>query len=288
MSKLQAAWIVNVDDTAFEREVIQASNERPVMVDFWAPWCAPCLTLTPILEKVIGEHKGEVVLAKVNIDESPQLAARFQVQSIPLVMGFRRGQAVAEFLGVQPEAGVQQFVQQLLPTEADRCVVEADALAGTDAARAEAQYRKALELDRRHEAAMLGLARLLIGRGADEEALTLLEEIGSSGPSGEAADRLRGMAAMRQLTRTFGSEEELRQRLEKEPKGANVRYELGCVLATQERYPEALEMLLAAGERDPALGRSKVREAMVKVFHIVGVRNPLADEYREKLSSLLY
>jgi putative thioredoxin len=288
MSKLNVAWIVHVDDTAFEREVIQASYERPVVVDFWAPWCAPCRMLTPILEKVIGEHNGDVVLAKVNIDEAPQLAARFQVQSIPLVIGFRRGRPVAEFSGVQPEPGVQQFVQQLLPTEADRCVVEADALAGTDPTRAEAQYRKALELDRRHEAAMLGLARLLIERGADEEAQTLLEEIGSSGPSGEAAERLRGMAALRQLARPFGSEEELRKRLDKEPKSAKVRYELGCVLAAHERYPEALEMLLSAGERDPDLGRSKVREAMVKVFHIVGVRSPLADEYREKLSTLLY
>jgi putative thioredoxin len=288
MSKLQGAWVVNVDDAAFEREVIQASNVRPVVVDFWAPWCAPCRVLTPILEKVIGAHKGDVVLAKVNIDEAPQLAARFQVQSIPLVIAFRRGRPVAEFSGAQPDAGVQEFVKQLLPTEADRCVVEADALAGSDAARAEELYRKALELDRRHESAMFGLARLLIARGADDEALTWLEEIGSSGPDGEAAERLRGLASMRQLGRPFGSEEELRKRLEKEPKGANVRYELGCVLAAQERYPEALEMLLSAGERDPDLGRSKVREAMVKVFHIVGVRSPLADEYREKLSTMLY
>jgi putative thioredoxin len=288
MSKLQITRIVHVDDTAFEREVIQASNERPVVVDFWAPWCAPCRMLAPILEKVIGEHKGDVVLAKVNIDESPQLAARFQVQSIPLVIGFRRGRPVAEFSGVQPEPAVQKFVQQLLPTEADRCVVEADALAGSDPGRAEELYRKALLLDRRHESALLGLARLLIARRADDEALTLLEEIGSSGPEGEAAERLRGLASLRQLAQPFGSEDELRKRFEKDPNGANLRYELGCVLAAHERYPEALEMLLAAGERDPDLGRSKVREAMVKVFHIVGVRSPLADEYREKLSTMLY
>jgi putative thioredoxin len=280
--------MVNVGDADFEREVIETSRQRPVVVDFWAPWCGPCRMLTPILEQVIGQHKGAVVLAKVNVDEAPQLAAQFQVQSIPLVIGFRQGRAVTEFAGVQSEAVVRQFVEQLLPTEADRLVTEADALAGRDPARAEEQYRQALQLDPRHEAADLGLARLLIGRGAHEEALRLLEEVGSTGPQGEEAERLRAVAWLRQLARPFGGVEEMSGRLKKEPNNPQVRYQLGCVLAAHERYQEALEMLLSAGERDAGLASTKVREAMVKVFNIVGARSPLADEYRQKLSTLLY
>src|SRR5271155_1321017 len=101
MSKPKETWVIDVDDTDFEAKVIQASQERPVVVDFWAPWCAPCRMLTPILEAVIGQHEGAVVLAKVNVDEAPQLAARFQVQSIPLVIGFRQGRPLTEFAGVQ-------------------------------------------------------------------------------------------------------------------------------------------------------------------------------------------
>src|SRR5690242_13652947 len=114
MVESKPGWIVNVDDTNFERAVLRASEVHPVVVDFWAPWCGPCQALTPILEKVIGEHKGEVILAKVNVDESPALAAQFQVQGIPLVIGFRGGKPVAEFEGAQPEAAVRQFLERLL------------------------------------------------------------------------------------------------------------------------------------------------------------------------------
>jgi putative thioredoxin len=288
MSTAKTAWIVNVDDSNFEQEVVQASLRRPVVVDFWAPWCGPCRALTPVLERVIGQHDGQVVLAKVNVDEAPQIAARFQVQSIPLVIGFRNGQAMLEFSGAQPEAAVQQFVEQLMPTEADRLALEAEKLATSDAGRAEELYRKAVNLDRRHEGALVGLARLLVARSAEDEALGLLEEVGSTGPQGEAAERLRAVAGLRQLARPFGKADELAQRLKQEPNKAAVRYELGCVLAAEERYPEALEILLSAAERDPALASSKVREAMVKVFNAIGARSPLADEYREKLSTLLY
>ncbi len=288
MAEGKPAWIINVDDQDFERAVLQTSQEKPVVVDFWAPWCGPCRALTPVLEKVLGEHNGAVVLAKVNVDESPGLASKFQVQGIPLVIGFRGGKPVAEFEGVYPEAQVRQFVQQLLPSGADNLAAEAKALEATAAARAEALYRDALRQDPHHEAAALGLARVLLGRGQEEEALATLLEVGTNGPAGEEAERLRGIAALRQLAKPFGDEAALRQRVAKEPKNGRARYELGTLLAAEQKYQEALETLLSAAELDPKLASPLVRDAMVKVFHVIGDRSDLANDYRNKLSTLLY
>ena len=284
MSPSKPVHVINVGEADFEREVLQASHERPVVVDFWAPWCAPCRALAPILEKVIGEYQGDVILAKVNTDEAQSLAATFRIEGIPLVIAFRQGKPAAEFVGIRPEAFVRQFVQQLLPTAADKLTAEALSLESTDPARAEEQYRLAVKGDSRNEQAALGLARVLIKRGQEKEALDVLENIGPT----EEAERLRAMAAIGQIARPFTDLAELRQTVDSEAKNAQARYELGCALAGQGQYPEALRLLLAAAEIDPKLAAAKVREVMVKVFQIVGLHSELANDYRDKLSTLLF
>ncbi len=284
MSPSKPVHVVNVGEADFEREVLQASHDRPVVVDFWAPWCGPCRALAPILEKVIGEYQGKVLLAKVNTDEAQNLAATFRIEGIPLVIAFRQGKPAAEFVGVQPESYVRQFVQQLLPTAADKLVAEALGLEASDPARAEAQYRLALKDDARNEKATLGLARVLIALGQEKEALEVLENIGPT----DEAEKLRAIAAIKQLARPFTDVAALRKTVESEPKNGQARYELGCSLAGQAQYAEALKLLLAAAEIDPKLAAAKVREAMVKVFQIVGLHSDLANDYRDKLSTLLY
>src|SRR5262245_23963011 len=122
----------NVTDADFEREVIEASHETPVVVDFWAPWCQPCLMLAPLLERLVAERNGAVLLAKVNIDESQQMAGRLGVESIPAVKAFRDGRVVMEFVGLYPEPALREFLDRLMPSEADRAVKEAGAVAATD------------------------------------------------------------------------------------------------------------------------------------------------------------
>lgn len=162
----------DVTDATFEAEVLARSEKLPVVVDLWAPWCAPCRTLGPILERAVAASGGAVELAKVNVDENPQVASAFQVQSIPAVFAIRSRQIVDNFLGARPEHEIQAFIAGLLPerAEADRLVEAGD----------EASLRRALELVADHPAATVALAELLAERGETEEALSLIARIPES------------------------------------------------------------------------------------------------------------
>ena len=166
--------VVDVTDATFQTEVIERSTQVAVVVDLWAPWCGPCRTLGPIIEKVTEATDGQVVLVKVNIDENPAISQAFQVQSIPAVYALRDGQVVDGFVGAQPEHVIQQFVDSLLPSE------EEQTLAALIAEGNEGSLRAALELAPANEEAIIGLADLLVARGAADEALALLARIPES------------------------------------------------------------------------------------------------------------
>ena len=161
--------MIDVTDATFEQDVLERSKQVPVVVDLWAPWCGPCRTLGPTIEKVVDATEGRVELVKVNVDENPRVAATFQVQSIPAVYALHDGKVVDGFIGALPEKGVAEFVARLAPadTEADRLVAAGD----------EESLRKALDEDPDHEGAVVALAELLAERGDAEEALQLLARI---------------------------------------------------------------------------------------------------------------
>ena len=165
--------MIDVTDATFEQEVLLRSAEVPVVVDLWAPWCGPCLTLGPIIERIVEETEGAVALAKVNVDENPAIGASFQVQSIPAVFALKDGKVVDQFIGAQPEAVVAEFVAGLhpAPSEADLLVAEG-VRDGT-----EEPLRRALELQPDHAGAITGLAAQLIARGESDEAIALLGRI---------------------------------------------------------------------------------------------------------------
>lgn len=179
---------IDVTDATFPTEVVERSKQVPVVVDLWAEWCGPCKTLGPILERVIDETGGQVVLAKVDVDTNQQVASAFQVQGIPAVYALRDGKVVDHFVGAQPEAMVRQFVAGLLPTDAE------SALAGLLEAGDEVSLRKALELDPGNEVGVVALAELLVARrdeGDVEEALALLARIPESDATRQLAARAR-------------------------------------------------------------------------------------------------
>ncbi|MEW6152914.1 MAG: thioredoxin [Actinomycetota bacterium] len=174
--------VTDVTDATFEQDVVLRSTQVPVVVDLWAAWCGPCRTLGPVLEKVVAETNGQVELAKVDVDASPQVAAAFGVQSIPAVYALKDGKVVDSFIGALPEAQVREFVARLAPPES-----ETDLLAAKGD---EASYRQALELDPSHERSVIGLAELLVARGDSEEALALLARV----PESPATRRVAALA----------------------------------------------------------------------------------------------
>lgn len=162
---------IDVTDVTFQSEVIDRSMETPVIVDLWAEWCGPCRTIGPILERVTDATGGQVILAKVNVDENPGVAQAFQVQSIPAVYALKDGQVIDGFVGAYPEHVIEQFVQSLVPSQEDQLV--AQLVAAGD----EASLRQALELEPANEDVIVALSELLVERGDCEEALQLLARI---------------------------------------------------------------------------------------------------------------
>ena len=173
---------IDVTDATFQTEVIERSMQVPVIVDLWAPWCGPCKTLGPILEKVVAATNGKVVLAKVDTDQNPAVAQAFQVQSIPAVYAMKDGKVVDGFMGAYPENVVQQFVDALMPTEGEQQIAALLAV-GT-----EGSFRAVLDIEPGNEDAIVGLAELLVARGETDEALQYLARIPET-------DRTRVVAA---------------------------------------------------------------------------------------------
>ena len=281
-------WIIDVAEADFEKEVIERSHEVPIVVDFWAEWCGPCRTLGPVLERLAAEANGRFVLAKVDVDRAPSLSVAFAVQAIPAVKAFRGGKLVDGFVGVLPEPQIRQFLDKLGPSEAEQTVARAREDEERDPSRAESSYRKALELDPHLDSARVGLARVLLRQGKESEAQEVIENLVPAGDLADEVERLKATVEVRRLAAACPDLETALRRADAEPENAQARYELGCALAAAGDHAEALEALTRAAELDRTLAKEKVRELMVRIFYLIGARSPLANEYRRRLSRLLY
>ncbi len=181
---MTSPYVLEVSEATFADDVLARSGRVPVVVDFWAPWCTPCRTLGPLLERLAAEARGAFVLAKLNVDDNPQLASAYGVQGIPVVKAFRDGQVADGFTGLQPEARVRELIKKVAPTAADRRLVEAQSLLATRHwSAAEAAFREVLADQPTSAPAALGLLKALLALGRGCEAVDLLEDF----PRGDAA-----------------------------------------------------------------------------------------------------
>ena len=279
-------WVLEVTDATFDAEVLERSRRVPVVVDFWAPWCGPCRTLGPILERLAAEHQGALVVAKINVDENPGIAGELGIRSIPAVKAVRDGEIVDEFVGALPEPAVRQFLQRLMPTEADRAAAAGQkAEKGGDVTVAEAHYGRALESDPNHPAARLGLGRLLAGSDPDR-ALTELDRVLPGTPERTEAERIA--ARLRLSASDGGGETELRTRVERDPADSEARLKLARLLAAKQEYEPALVQLLELIRRDRSFDDEAGRKAMLDVFNVLGPRHPLTERYRGELARVLF
>ena len=221
--------MIDVTDATFEQEVLQRSEQVPVVVDLWAPWCGPCRTLGPILERVVEDTGGSVELVKVNVDENPKIGATFQVQSIPAVYAVRARQVVDGFIGAVGEPQVKEFVDRLAPAPS-----EADVLAAQGD---EASLRRALEIEPDHPGAVVELARLLLDDGQPDEALSIIARIPETPQTRQIAAEAR--LAMQQVEVPADGVEVLLDRL------------LPNVKTDDDARQESLDLLETLGADDP-------------------------------------
>jgi len=279
-------WVKEVTDATFDSEVIERSERVPVVIDFWAPWCGPCRTLGPVLERLANEHEGAFVLAKINVDENPRIAGEFAIRSIPAVKAVRHGEIVDEFVGALSEPAVRQFLQRLLPTEADRAAGEGrEAEDKGDVVTAEGHYRRALESDPNHPAARLGVGRLLSATDP-EHALAELDRVLPGTPERADADRIA--ARLRLVADDGAGAAELRARVERDPADLEARLKLARLLAAEEDYEAALAHLLEIIRRDREFEEEAGRKAMLDIFNVLGPRHPLTEKYRGELARVLF
>src|SRR5436190_3600374 len=263
--------VVEVTDANFGPVVLEESRKRPVVVDFWAEWCQPCRLIGPVLERLAAQHEGAFLLGKLDVDANPRAAAAFRIQSIPAVKAFRDGAVVNEFIGAIPEQAIRQFLETVLPTEADTLVEQADrAERAGDLEEAERLYRRAFDTDPKNVGAALGLGRLALLRGDLEAARRILAPVR---PDPEAERLLAAIEVS-----------------EWADAGANGQGPLAQAerAAAEGRFQEALDVFLAAVRNGGDDDRDRAREAMLKVFSVLGDQDPLTREYRRKLSAALF
>ena len=284
----------------FSQDVLEASMERPVIVDFWAPWCGPCKQLTPAIEKVVLEAKGAVRLVKVNIDENQEIAAQLRIQSIPTVYAFFQGRPIDGFQGALPESQLKSFVQRLIEQSGAKHpgadLVE-EAMAQADGAKeagdlnsAAAIYMQILQQDPVNDVALGKFLRCKLELGDIEEAKEIYDALE---PEMKEKPEIASFAAALELAASgSGSEEgeipELTQKLEKAPNDHETRFALAQALYGANRREEAVDQLLEIVSRQRGWNEEAARKELVKYFEAWGPTDPLTVETRRRLSSILF
>jgi putative thioredoxin len=279
-----AEHALDVGVADFNRNVVEESRQRPVVVDFWAPWCGPCKVLKPLLEKLAAEYGGKFLLAKINSDENQALAARYGVRGIPSVKAFVDGEVVDEFSGALPEGEVRTFLDRLVPSPVDELRGQADAarVAG-DLPGALQRLAEASKLDPAHVGVRLDAAEIMLDLNENEEARRLLENVAD-----DADPRAAQLRARLQFAGAAGEDvAALRARVAADGSDLDARLKLATVLVAAGQYEAAMDELLEIVRRDRTFGDDIGRKTLLSVFDLLG-GGEVVSRYRRMLASALY
>jgi len=284
-------------DRTFMADVIQASSQVPVIVDFWAPWCGPCKQLGPVLEKVVKAAKGAVRLVKIDTDQNPMVAGQLRVQSIPAVYAFFQGRPVDAFQGALPESQVKAFVDRLVklagPADPGAVVAEAlaqaaEALAAGDTAAAADTYAAILEAEPENAAAYAGMVRCFLAMGETEQAEQMLKSAPAAIAKSAEIAAVKASLEVAEQAKAAGPIPELMEKLARDKNDHQARFDLAMALFANNRREAAVDELLELVRRDRTWNDDGARKQLVKFFEVFGPTDPLTVQTRRRLSSLLF
>ena len=289
--------IIEVITENFMSDVIERSKETPVIVDFWAPWCEPCKQLTPVIEKIVKEKNGNVILAKMNIDESPEVAQQLKIQSIPAVMAFNDGQPVDGFIGVQPEKNITEFINKISSLK-NSSSIEENIIAGKkyiddgDIETAALVFSEILKIEPENISAKSMLARCLLRSDQIDEAEDIINNLPPNSENNQDFVSVRSEVEIFKNAKnnpiSNEQEDELRRNIDKNPKNHQIRLDLAKLLLAKGENENAINELLEIIEVDAKWSDGAARKQLIEIFNILGNENILVIEGRKKLSSMLF
>ena len=285
--------VKNATTATFTKDVIEASRQVPVLVDFWAPWCGPCKQLTPIIEKIVRAQNGKVRMVKINVDENQTIASQLRVQSLPTVYAFRDGRPLDGFMGAQPESAVKAFVDRLLgeeaATDAAAAIEAADkALEAGDLQGAAEVYAAVLQEDPQNVAALAGLARCYLKSGDVARAEQTIALVPPDKREAAAVASVRAALDLAKMAAKAGDTSKLEAKVKAEPANHQARIDYAMALAAGGKKEQAVDQLLDSIRRDRKWNEEAARKQLVQLFDAWGPKDPATLEGRRKLSSILF
>ncbi|MFD0985756.1 thioredoxin [Methyloligella solikamskensis] len=283
-------FIKNTTTAEFVKDVVEASRDVPVLVDFWAPWCGPCKQLAPLLEKAVRAAKGQVRLVKLNIDEHPEIPGQMGVQSIPAVFAFKNGQPVDGFMGAMPESKIEAFIARLIGADDQGADLEAaeQALAADEVNLAAQMFGQALQENPENVQAAAGLAKCYIKAGDVARAEQTLQMIPEEKANDPAVMSAKAELDLAQKSEDTGDIDALREAVEANPDDHQARFDLSLALNGKGDHMGAAEELLTLFRKDRDWNDGAARTQLLQFFEAWGPKDPATAKGRQKLSSMLF